>query len=105
LVVVVLVEVGFVAVPVLLEDEVLVELVVGLVDVVVGVEDVEEDVDDEVLVLELLVELELVQAFPANSPTVVAPWPRFRTRVVFTFDGSAATSLSNVRAALSAAPH
>ena len=97
--------VGFVAVPVLLEDEVLELLVVGLVDAVVGVEDV-DDVDDELLVLELeLVELELEQACPASSPTVVAPWPRFRTRVVFTFDGSAATSLSNVRAALLAAPH
>ena len=91
--------------PVPLEDEVLELLVVGVV-VVVGVEDVVDDVDDEVLVLELeLVELELEQACPASSPTVVAPWPRFRTRVVFTFDGSAATSLSNVRAALLAAPH
>lgn len=102
---VVLEVVGFVAVPVPLEDEVLELLVVGVV-VVVGVEDVVDDVDDEVLVLELeLVELELEQACPASSPTVVAPWPRFRTRVVFTFDGSAATSLSNVRAALLAAPH
>jgi hypothetical protein len=102
---VVLEVVGFVAVPVPLEDELLELLVVGVVVVVVGVEDV-DDVDDEVLVLELeLVELELEQACPASSPTVVAPWPRFRTRVVFTFDGSAATSLSNVRAALLAAPH
>jgi hypothetical protein len=102
---VVLEVVGVVAVPVPLEDEVLVVLVVGVVVVVVGV-DVVDDVDDEVLVLELeLVELELEQACPASSPTVVAPWPRFRTRVVFTFDGSAATSLSNVRAALLAAPH
>ncbi len=89
-----------------LEDEVLELLVVGVLEVV-GVEDVEDVEDDELLVLELLVELELelVQAFPASSPTVVAPWPRFRTKVVFTFDGSAATSLSNVCAALLAAPH
>jgi hypothetical protein len=102
---VVLEVVGVVAVPVpVLEDEVLELLVVGVVVVVVGVE-VVEDVDDEVLVLELELVVELEQACPASSPTVVAPWPRFRTRVVFTFDGSAATSLSNVRAASLAAPH
>jgi hypothetical protein len=85
---------GFVAVLVV---EVLVEVELG-VDVVLGVLVVEVvDEEDEVDVVRAL-----AQSREASSLTVVAPWPRLRTSFGLTLGGRPATSLVNAWAAVRA---
>jgi hypothetical protein len=87
-------------------EELLELLLVGLVEVVVVA--VEVTVVVEVLAGVLLVvdelELELWQSLAASWLTVVAPWPRFCTRVVLTVDGRAATWSENFLDAAEALP-
>jgi hypothetical protein len=75
-------------------EELLELLLVGVVDVVAVAVEVTVVVDVLAGVLLLVVdvlELELWQSLAASWLTVVAPWPRFCTRVVFTVEGRAAT--------------
>jgi hypothetical protein len=99
----VLAEVGLVAVPL---ELLVVELLMLDVGVVVG----------GVVVVELVVVVGLVlevdelwwgfwQSLAARSPTVVAPRARSWTRVVLTVEGRFSISLLNAVAALVAAPH
>lgn len=73
-------------------EELLLELVVGVVWVVVVVlvTTVVLLVVGVVLLVDEL-ELDVWQSLAASVLTVVAPWPRFCTSVVFTVEGSAAT--------------
>jgi hypothetical protein len=78
--------VGFVAVLVvelLVEVELGVDVVLGVLTVVEG----DDEVDREVVVLEL------AQSRAASWLMVVAPWSRLRARVVLTLAGRAETSL------------